>query len=101
VRMITTLSSLGLSFGVSGGAVATPVEKPFDRQDFLECRGNKKEPLLDYYRHKRYYRHAPDRADQGAGQPRLPRRPDRDGLGTTRPDTPEPVRRRRFLRISA
>jgi hypothetical protein len=99
MRMIITLSSL--SFAVSAGALATPVdplEKPVDRHALLQRRGYAKEPLLDYYRHKRYYRHDQDRArDQDSGQVQRPRHHDPDGAGTSRPETPEPVVRRQLL----
>jgi hypothetical protein len=105
MRTIITLSSLGLSFAVSGGPVATPVdrlEKPVDRHALLDRRGYAKQPFLDYYRHKRYYRHDEDRArDQDSGQIQRPRRRDPDGAGTTRPETPEPVRRGLLHRIVA
>jgi hypothetical protein len=101
MRMIITLSSLGFSFAVGGGSVATPIdrlEKPADRHALLDRRSYAKEPLLDYYRHKRYYRHDPHRArGQDSGQIQLPPRRDPDGLGTTRPETPEPVVRGRLL----
>jgi hypothetical protein len=106
MRTTITLSSLGLTLALSGAALATPVgplEKPVDRHAFLERRGSAKEPLLDYYRHKRYYRDQQDRArDQGSGKIRLPRRRDPNGPGTVRPEAPEPVvRGLRLLGVAA
>jgi hypothetical protein len=101
MRKIITLSSLGLTLALSGAALATPadpLEKPVDRHAFLERRGYANQPLLDYYRYKRYYRHDLDRArDQASGKIRLPRRRDPDGGGTVRPEAPEPVVRGRPL----
>jgi hypothetical protein len=103
MRMIITLSSFGLSFAGSGAAIATSLDRAVDRHAILDRRGYAKEPLLDYLWHKRYYRHDPLRAhDQDSGQIQLPRRRDPDGLGTTRPETPEPlVRGRLLLQIAA
>jgi hypothetical protein len=106
MRKIIPLSTLGLTLALSGAALATPVdplEKPLDRHAFLERRGYAKEPFLDYYRHKRYYRHDQDRArDQASGKIRLPRRRDPDGGGTIRPEPPEPVvRGLRLLGVAA
>jgi hypothetical protein len=106
MRKIITLSSLGLTLALSGAALATPVdplEKPVDRHAFLERRGNAKEPLLDYYRHKRYYRHDQDRArDKASGKIRLPRRRDPDGAAPVAPEVPEPVVRvRPILGVAA
>jgi hypothetical protein len=106
MRRIIPLSSLGLTLALSGAALATPVdpwERPVDRHAFLERRGYANEPLLDYYRHKRYYRHDQDRArDKASGKIRLPRRRDPDGGGPLRPEAPEPgVRGRRLFGIAA
>jgi hypothetical protein len=101
MRMIITLPFIGLTLALSGAALATPVsriEKPVDRHALLERKGYANEPLLDYYRHKRYYRHDQDRArDQTSGKIRLPRRRDPEGPATVRPDVPEPVVRERLL----
>ena len=71
MRMIISLSSLGLTLALSGAALAMPVsrfEKPVNRHAFLE-----RDP------------------DQVFGKIRLPRRRDPDGRVTIRPEVTAPV----------
>ena len=100
--MIIPLASLGFASAIFGEIVGTPLnpfEKTLDRHAILERKGSATAPLLDYYRYKRYYRHDQNRAPgKESGQIQSPRRRDPDGVGTSRPETPEPVVRRRSLR---
>lgn len=101
MRMIITLSAVGLTLACGEAALSKPVDhlaNPAYRPVFLDRKGHGNEQLRDYYRHKRYYRHDQSRPrDQSSGTIRLPRRRDRDDVGTVRPEEREPMVRARPL----